>query len=236
MGDLYQRPENGVCIFEKLMAKFGANLRQSVKVSTEQLRGAELKARACAEVGTILSKTPGLTSTQQEITCIFGEIFADLICSLYFAACALDRPAQMVLRRVLDLGAATVYLWDLPHAFWGWKKHDEDLNFNQMLEHFGSEGYKTYLCAINPKLCVSQLLDHAGARKVYRDLSNAIHGKLTTFESLLPDRFIHTAQDWQGHLELVHKVEDILLNLWKNRFGEVERSLVVTMPQLQKIP
>jgi len=50
---------------------------------------------------------------------MFDEIFADSICSAHFAACGLDLPAQMVLPRVLDLGVGAVYLWDLPHVFWG---------------------------------------------------------------------------------------------------------------------
>jgi len=118
MKDLYQKPEDATIIFEKLMAKFAANLEQSLKVSTAELSAAELKARACAQVGRILVEAPELTSTQREITCVFNEVFGDLICSLYFAGCGLDRPAQMILRRALDLGVATVYLWDLPHEFW----------------------------------------------------------------------------------------------------------------------
>jgi hypothetical protein len=236
MGDLYQKPEDATLIFGKLMSKFGANLGQSLKISIRELSATELKARACAQVGRILSESRGLTSTQKEITCIFNEIFGDLVCSLYFAGCALDRPVQMVLRRVLELGVGTVYLWDLPHAFWGWKRHDQDLNFKQMLEHLGSDAYRSYVSSANPRFCGSQLLDQTEARNLYRDLSNAIHGKLSTFESLLPDRFTHTAPDWRDHLALVDKVENLLLSLWKNRFDEVERNLASTMPQLQRTP
>lgn len=232
MGDLYQRPEDVTLIFGKLMAKFAANLDQSLKISIPQLSGAELKARACAEVGRILSQSQGLTSTQREITCMFNEIFGDLVCSLCFAGCALDRPAQMVLRRVLELGIGTVYLWDLPHVFWGWKRHDHDLNFNAMLQHLTSDEYKTYISFANPRFSGTQLLDQAEARKVYRDLSNAVHGKLSTFESLLSDRFTHTQKDWQAHLALTQTVEDLLLELWKNRFQEVEQDLPSAVPQL----
>jgi hypothetical protein len=235
MNDIYQKPEKATAIFEKLSDKFGANLRGALAVSIDQLRSSELKARACAEVGRILSEDQRLSTTQMEIICIFNEIFGDLICSLYFAGCGLDRPAQMVLRRVLDLGIAIVYLWDIPHVFWGWKKHDEDLNFNEMLEHLGSQAYIAYLQSTNSNFRGSQLFDEGEARKIYRELSNAIHGKITTFESVLPDRFAHTAQDWKAHLALVESVENLLLDLWKNRFDEIEQKLVSAMPQLQRI-
>ena len=58
---------------------------------------------------------------------MFDEVFADVVSSIYLSACGLDKPAQMILRRALEVGAATVYVWDLPHVFSGWKEHDEDL-------------------------------------------------------------------------------------------------------------
>jgi hypothetical protein len=177
-----------------------------------------------------------LTETQREVTCVFNEIFGDLICSLYFAACALDRPAQMILRRVLELGVATVYLWDLPHVFWGWKQNDVDLNFKEMMEHLASPGYKSFLSIANGRAAGRDVLDGPEARKLYRDLSNAIHGKLSTFETLISDRFTHTQADWGGHLILVGRVERLLLTMWNIRFHEVELGLQSNMPQLQRIP
>lgn len=235
MGELHARAGDAVDVIEKLADKFRANLGQSLGLSYDELGAAELRARACAQVRRILREIAGLTPTQREITCMFDEIFGDIICSLYFAGCALDRPAQMVLRRALDLGLATVYLWDLPHAFWGWKMHDEDLRFNEMVDHLGSEAYLSYVRVTNPGCDAPEVLDGTTAKRVYRDLSNSVHGKLATFETALPDRFTHSAGDWQGHLALVNGVEDLLLDLWKNRFGEVERGLARTMPQLGKI-
>jgi hypothetical protein len=142
----------------------------------------------------------------------------------------------MVLRRVLELGVATVYLWDLPHVFWGWKKHDVDLNFKDMLDHLASPSFKSFVSFANARTAGQDVLDGSEARKLYRDLSNAIHGKLSTFETLISDRFTHTEADWEHHLNLVERVERLLLTMWKVRFREVELGLQSNMPQLQRIP
>jgi hypothetical protein len=141
----------------------------------------------------------------------------------------------MVLRRVLELGVGAVYLWDLPHVYWGWKQHDLDLNFNDMMHHISSDEYKTYVSFANSDFRHPELIDRTAAGKLYRDLSNATHGKLSTFETLLSDRFTHTPTDWQAHLAVVQRVEDLLLQLWKNRFQEVGRNLASAMPQLGRI-
>lgn len=91
MSKLYQRSEDKTIVFKNLNIKFAQNLQLSLKESESKIATVELKARTFPKVGEILSKTPDITSTQTEIICIFHEIFGDIICSVYFAGCALDK-------------------------------------------------------------------------------------------------------------------------------------------------
>ena len=164
---------------------------------------------------------------------MFDEIFADVICSIYLAACGLDKPAQAILRRALEVGVATVYLWDLPHVFWAWKENDKDLNFNDMLDHLASQGFVSHVKKQNLSFTGAEIIDAAAARALYRSLSNIIHGKITGFESLLADRFQHNEADWRLHLESVFGVERVLLELWRHRFASISKQLSDDFPQLR---
>jgi len=225
--------EYGPSVLSDLNAKFCKNLGLALSQEEPLASRAELQARAIPIVAKILSHHLELTAWQREALCMFDEVFADVICSIYLSACGLDKPAQMILRRALEVGAATVYVWDLPHLFWGWKDHDKDLNFNEMLEHFSTHGFQSFVRSQNPLLKNPEVFDTALARSLYRKLSNIIHGKMTTFESLLPDKFQYTQGDWRLHLEEVCAVEQILLALWENRFRCVSEHLLNDFPQLR---
>lgn len=194
---------------------------------------AELQARAIPVVAKILVRDLGLTGWQRESLCMFDEVFADVICSIYLSGCGLDKPAQMVLRRALKLGVATVYVWNLPHVFWAWKNHDKDLAFNEMLEHLSTQGFNSFVHSENPHYKGAGVVDAALARKLYRTLSNIVHGKMTTFESVLPDKFQHNDDDWRSHLQKVCEVEALLMALWKNRFWCIFEHLFDEFPQLR---
>jgi hypothetical protein len=225
--------EYGPSILSDLNAKFCKNLGLALSQEGPLASTAELQARAIPIVAKILSRHLELTAWQREALCMFDEVFADVICSIYLSACGLDKPAQMILRRALEVGAATVYVWDLPHLFWGWKDHDKDLNFNEMLEHFSTQGFQSFVRSQNPHLKSREVLDTTLARLLYRKLSNIIHGKMTTFESLLPDKFQYSRDDWRLRLEEVCEVEQILLELWENRFRCVSEHLLNDFPQLR---
>ena len=87
----------------------------------------------------------------------------------------------------------------------------------------------------NPKYKGFEIIDSGRARSLYRSLSNIIHGKMTTFESVLPDRFEHNKADWRLHLERVCEVETLMLALWENRFQCVSERLVNDFPQLRML-
>ena len=57
----------------------------------------------------------------------------------------MDKPANIILRRILELGVAAVYLWDMPHEVYSWNNYDQDLSFSAMLTHLNSKGYLAYI-------------------------------------------------------------------------------------------
>jgi hypothetical protein len=208
-------------VFLGLHEKFSENLRAAVASEVILLAETERKARAVNEVSAVLRESATLTKTQQEILCIFDEVFADLIGSIYLASVALDNPARMLLRRSLELGLATVYLWDMPHLYWTWKQHDGDLNFREMVDHISSLPYSTFVAADCPTYTAGPLIDATLANKLYRKLSNIVHGKISDFESNSPTRFVYVHEEWKSHLALTRSIEDLLLGLWKQRFEMV---------------
>lgn len=235
MTEYFKKPTDVAAIFRELGTKLSRNCTSALSTDQSELHKTEIKARAFIEVSRILSESEDITLTQKECICIFDEMFADTICSLYFAACALDKPAQMLLRRVLELGVAIVYLWDLPHRYWGWKTHDEDLAFREMLTHLASESYSTFALKMNPTFTDTKMIDVESAKEIYAELSDVTHGKVKTFESVSPDRYNFTSADWQKHLLLTNSVQDILLKLWSNRFIEIVQQLPSAMPQLARL-
>jgi hypothetical protein len=225
--------ESGPSVLRDLNAKFCNNLGLALAHEEPLASKAELQARAIPVVAKILGRHLELAAWQRDALCMFDEIFADVICSIYLSACGLDKPAHMILRRSLEVGAATVYVWDLPHLFWAWRDHDKDLTFNEMLDHFSAQGFNSFVRSQNPHYRGTGIIDATLARALYRKLSNIIHGKMTTFESVLPDKFEYSQHDWRSHLEQVCEVEKILLKLWENRFCCVSDHLLNEFPQLR---
>jgi hypothetical protein len=219
---------------KELDDKFRDNLKIFMADDIISLKEIDQKARSINELGHVLSEITSLSLSQKEITLVYDEVFADIILSTYFTACALDKPAQAVLRRALELGVAIVYLWDLPHAYWGWKSHDSDLKFDNMIEHLSKPSYQTFIKTINPKYKSEQLFDYTEVNRVYRFLSNTIHGKISTHEAILSDRFSFNPADCQNNIVLIIHVQDILLELFKNRFPNSFEILMTRMPHINK--
>jgi hypothetical protein len=212
------KPEEPTAVFHRLNEKFTGNLNAQLKPFPAELEQVELRVRGVSVIGRILYRKHALTATQKEACAIFDEVFADLITSVYLAACALDKPAQMVLRRAFELGVASIYLWEQPHIFWGWKHCDNDLSFNDMLEHLDSDCVRGFIVALNPAFIEEHLFDFSEARRLYRSLSNTVHGKIAMFESQIQDRFSANASDWKAHLDQIAQVQTLLYKLWFNTF------------------
>ncbi len=219
-------------ILDELHFKFSQNLRESISHENDIMKRIDIKAKGFSKIGEILLEYKQISPTQKEITCIYDELFVDSVCSVYFAACSLDRPAEMLLRKVLEVGIAAVYLWDSPSIFCGWKEHDEDLNFSDMLTFISSNRYKTFITKENPDFDNKEIINVNKAKQIYRSLSNTVHGKVSTFESLVADRFNYTPNDWAIHLKTVEEVEDMLLNLYFQRFQGLFDKLCKILPPI----
>lgn len=169
-------------------------------------------------MGQLIAEDHYLEPHQKELVPVFDEVFADLILSLYFTACGLDKPAQNVLRRAFELGIAIIYLWDLPQAFWSWNTHDADLNFREVIEFLTEDSYKTFLKSLDPSYTGCDLFGPKEANDIYRTLSNTIHGKMATHIPHLPNRFSHSASAWHNHIKLAERVLDVLISISCKRF------------------
>ncbi len=222
-----------VDVWAELNRKFTSNLSTAPTQESSLVSKAEIQARAIPIVGRILGEDRNLEEWRRDALCMFDEIFADITCAIYLGACGLDKPAHAILRRALEVGVATTYVWDLPHVFLAWKHHDKDLNFNDMLDHLGNPGFISLVKIQNPAFVKGALIEAAFARSLYRSLSNIVHGKMASLESVLPDRFKHNRDDWRLHLERVCDVERVLLDLWNYRFASVSQRLTVEFPQLR---
>lgn len=222
-------------LLAELNDRFCENLNKFLPEGRDACKEIDLKARAIAEIGQVASNTQGLQTHQRDIVPIFSEVFSDVILAVYFTACALDKPAQSVLRRALELGVAIVYLWDLPHSLWGWKSHDIDLNFNDMVDHLSKDGYRSFVVSLNPHYDGSNLVDHAEVKRLYRILSNTIHGKISTHESRLQDRFSYNAADWKMNLGLINRVETVLLRLFEKRFFDYFTETATRIPAINAL-
>ena len=136
-----KKPEE---ILKELKVKFEHNFVEWSKLDHKELSKIFLYARSISTIGQILKAH---TSTKHQIRCckIFDEIFSDIISATYLASCAIDKPANIVLRRVIELGIASIYLWDMPHIMYSWEFNEKDLNFAEMVKHINSDGYKRYV-------------------------------------------------------------------------------------------
>ena len=204
--------------FTELNKKFTSNLEKSLDPANENFSSLECKGRTFVSVGELLVAQKNLAPHQVELTKLFDELFADLVLSIYFASIALDRPAEMLLRRILELGVSVIYMWDMPHVYWGWKANDSDLNFQDMLAHLTSQDYKSYLELGLSGTASEHTFETKEINKLYRAFSNTIHGKISTVESGTKMAFSFDSGDWQKYLENANKVSDILFSLWFSRF------------------
>lgn len=217
----------------ELNRKFVENFRQWSLMPEHGLENTFTSLHGIALVGEILN---GLKhSKHHEICCkIYDEIFSDGVASIYLASNAMDKPAKIVLRRVLELGLAALYLWDMPHMAFSWDKHDQDLSFSEMLNHINSRGYISYVNTENNSEIEYAILPSVRAQKIYGELSDIVHGKITTFESSMDDRFQFVESDWSQFIKLIEEMSVMLLKAYLSRFN-IENEVFERLPQAKKL-
>jgi hypothetical protein len=203
-------------ILSELNVKFQTNFNSAIKGSFAQLSDVERKIRALSELRDRL-KANG-SKTREELLVLLDEVFADLVISLYLSYCAIDRPASMSLRRATELAVAFFYLWDNASKYWAWKDYDKDLSYKEMLDELSSSGYATFLQKECKAIDGGHLIQ---LKNAYRDLSNQVHGKISTFETSLERRFSHDPADLTQHIELMNRVLDAILGIGNSRFPNI---------------
>jgi hypothetical protein len=131
-------------IMRELRDKFNGNFDEWLSLESDNLQLSFAYLQIISTIGQTLKERS--TMKHHNVCClIFDELFADTVSSFYLASCAIDKPALVILRRVLELGLAAVYLWDMPHMANAWRKYDQDLSFSEMLKHVNSEGYRSFV-------------------------------------------------------------------------------------------
>lgn len=217
----------------ELNEKFVENFRQWSLMSAHNLENTFIGLHAIALVGEILNVQKH--SKHHEICCkIYDEIFSDGVASIYLASNAMDKPANIVLRRVLELGLAALYLWDMPHVAFSWDKHDQDLSFSEMLNHINSKGYISYINTENNSEIECEIIPSSRAQRIYGTLSDIVHGKIATFESSMDDRFKFVESDWSQFITLIEEVSVMLLKAYLSRFN-IENEVFERLPQAKKL-
>lgn len=220
-------------IMVELREKFNSNFDLWYTLENGNLQQVFIYLQVLPTIGHAL-KDHSTLKHHNECCLIFDELFADTVSALYLASCAIDKPALVILRRVLELGLAAVYLWDMPHMAYAWRKNDQDLSFAEMLKHVNSEGYRTYISNETGTRIDKDLFPTDKCHKIYGDLSDIVHGKMCSFESSLPDKFSFVEKEWLDFVRLSEVVLKILIDGYVIRYS-LKRILIKKCPQAKNV-
>lgn len=216
---------------------FGRNLTSIDDVYLPRLEKIDLQSRMISEAKSQLLMSYCSGPVQIKI-CeeLLDEIFSDFSLAMYFCAGGLIVPSQMSTRRAFELGVAAIYLWDLPHAFWGWRNRDDDLSFSAMVAHLNSLGYIEYLQQLHDSPEIGSPCKQAEFQKIYRELSNTVHGKSSNLPALSPERFsLGNSQEFvTKQFELIERAQASILKLIFGRFALLEHKIQELLPQVKR--
>ena len=216
----------------ELNRKFNGNFAEWESLTDHKLEKSFVGLHCIAAVGEVLENYKA--SKHHDICCkIFDEIFSDGVASIYLASNAMDKPACIVLRRVLELGLAAIYLWDMPHIAISWKQHGQDLSFTEMLKHINSKGYVSYIASENDIEIDNEIIPTHKAQEIYGSLSDIVHGKIATFETSLPERFKFVQDDWKQFVMILDAVVEMLVSAFLVRFN-IASDVFGKVPQAKK--
>ena len=219
-------------IMIELHKKFDDNFNEWKNVENVKLDRTFIFLNGTAAVGELLRNKS--TSKHHDICCkIYDEIFSDGASALYLASISMDKPANIVLRRILELGVAALYLWDMPHMAHSWNSYDQDLSFTEMLNHINSKGYLEYVGFENSITIKNELLPGKQLQKIYGNLSDIVHGKITTFESSMPERFKFVEQEWVEFTTSIEEILEVLLKAFITRY-DFQDQILNQVPKIKK--
>ena len=219
-------------VLVELNQKFNTNFNEWNSLNNHNLSKSFVGLQCIATIGEVLEHRK--TSKHHNICCkIYDEIFSDGVSAIYLATNAMDKPAGIVLRRVLELGLAAIYLWDMPHMAFLWNFYDQDLSFTEMLKHLNSKGYISYVKNENKVKIDKELIPASEVQDIYGSLSDIVHGKITTFETSIPERFKFVEEDWNHFVTIIDKVVTILVKAFLLRF-DISENVFGKVPQAKR--
>lgn len=222
-------------LLSALHDSFGANLGGAIDVpNTPLLDSIDLNSRIISEFKTALLS--GNRGDAHKAGCaeILDEVFSDFAIAMYLNSIGLIVPARMSARRAFELGLSAVYMWDMPHEYWGWRKRDQDLSFSAMVAHLNSSGYLEYMTQLKGLSANACFCDQTNFQALYRILSNTVHGKIADIPALAPERFSTITNGLAEHLELIIKTQNAVICLLFGRFSELEAAIHSKLPQIQR--
>jgi hypothetical protein len=218
-------------LLDSFHASFGKNIKNIPQDTISLFDNIELNSRIIDGIrATLLSDYCEKDNQKKNCAEILGEIFADFTLAMYLLGIGLIVPARMSARRAFELGLASVYMWDLPHEYWGWKTHDTDLSFSTMVTHLNSVGYLAYLAKIHERP-TEVICEKTDFQRIYRELSNTVHGKSEGLPKLSPERFTAEKNDIAKHLQLAKEAQDTIINLFYGRFFKLKEKMETSFPQ-----
>ena len=204
-------------LLNALHEKFGGNLRALSSDIVKVLDSTDTDLRALAGLADVLgADLSGSDLHRKGGASLLREAFSDLSQAMYLQCVGLVVPGRMSTRRAFELGIASLYVWDLPHTYWGWMKCDTDFSFSEMTAHLFSESYIELLrsqqgdsasAPLSPKEC----------QKIYRHLSNTVHGKHSGLPMLSPTRFNAEKTKTIQELNDIQTVSRVIIAAWKAR-------------------
>lgn len=219
-----------------LHAKFGQNIEAVGTDVWILLDKIDLNSRIISEIrSALLGEYCDTTEKQNICTEQLEEVFSDFSLAMYLCSVGLIVQARMSVRRAFELGLATVYMWDLPHEYWGWRSGDGDLSFSAMVAHLNSNGYLEYLKHLREGKPPQPICEQAKFQNIYRELSNTVHGKTSDLPPLSPERFLSDRNGIDKHLTLEAKAQDAIITLLFGRFSGLQAKIEAILPQTKRV-
>lgn len=218
-----------------LHINFGTNIANLSQDVIAFLENVDLNSRIISAIRTSLSSNFCTIDSHQRICAeILDEVFADFSLAMYLCSIGLIVPARMSIRRAFEMGLAAVYMWDMPHEYWGWRQRDQDLSFSAMVAHLNSVGFIEYLMQLKSTSSEIIICDQAKFQKIYRELSNTVHGKNIGLPSLSPERFAIDKNGLLQQLKLVLEAQQAIIGLLVKRFAGLEKLILDDFPQFKR--
>lgn len=222
-------------LLSALHTRFGQNIDEIEKYASSDLELIDLNSRVISEIREILVSGSCESESQKRICAeLLDEVFSDFSLAMYLCSIGLIVPARMSARRAIELGLASVYMWDLPHEYWGWRHRNQDHSFSAMVAHLNTVGYLEYMTQLHEIESSTPICDQGKFQDLYRKLSDTVHGKNTELPPLSPERFTPAKNSISNHFRLIADAQAAIIELLFGRFSGLQQRVEEIFPQLRR--